>query len=77
MASQERLERKGDERRNSHCSEVLDTKRTFDELYYHSELATLSSVIWYVDCCSLGIYLCLIELCCRSKTKGERLLGCM
>lgn len=75
MASQERLERKGGERRNSHCSEVLDTKRTFDELYYHSELATLSGVIWYVDCRSLGIYLCLIELGCRSKTKGGRLLG--
>jgi len=64
-----------DGKRRSHCSEVLDTEGAPDELYYHPELATLSCVVWYVDCCYLGIYLGLIHLCWRGGIESESVPG--
>jgi hypothetical protein len=60
-----------DGKRRSHRSEVLDTEGAFDELNYHPELATLSCIIWYVDCCYLGICLVLFHLWWRSGIESK------
>jgi hypothetical protein len=44
--------------RSAHSGKIFNTKRTFDELNYHSEFATLASVFWDVDAEGCCMYLC-------------------
>jgi hypothetical protein len=54
----------------SHCSKIFDSKRTLDELYYHSKPTTVSGVVWHVDGCGLSIGIFWGE--CRGVISGMK-----